>query len=448
MTRQGLRGIQKSAGVVLSLSLTMAAIFGVAATAAMIASPAYADTYSDLLAAQKKQNDAKAQDAKLKQQLAGVNKDLADKIIALNDLTNTQIPAAEAAAYQAGVQAASAQQAADEAAQRYSAAQDDLATMEKQIAQSGKDYDLAQAATAEAARTSMHGSSSASDAVSLMTGSTSVSDYVDSIQSQQAISRKASSDADNAALDLSTSLTREQRLNAIQEQIADLKATMDAQNADAQKAKASADAENNALMVLYQKVDDDRAQLEAQQGQLKTDEAKEAAGIVAAQAEVAALNKQWAKEQAESVANAANNASQNQGSTNPPATDTKYPPYNGHPTGDYGYNAYPFSQCTWYVYNRRHQLGLPVGSYFGNGWQWANSARALGYQVDNNPAVGAIMVFARGQLGASAAYGHVAVVERVNADGTVTTSECGATYYGHAFSRTIGNVHSFQYIHN
>lgn len=110
-------------------------------------------------------------------------------------------------------------------------------------------------------------------------------------------------------------------------------------------------------------------------------------------------------------------------------------------------NAYPFSQCTWWAYIRRHQLGLPVGSYYGNGADWANSAKQLGYWVDNTPRVGDIMVFQRGQEGASAFYGHVAIVEAVNPDGSVTTSECGASYNGKPFTRTFSNVGDFQYIH-
>lgn len=118
-----------------------------------------------------------------------------------------------------------------------------------------------------------------------------------------------------------------------------------------------------------------------------------------------------------------------------------------HATTDVG-NAYPFSQCTWWVYVRRHQLGLPVGSHFGNGAQWADSARAAGYWVDNTPRhVGDIMVFKRGQEGSSSIYGHVAVVEAINPDGSVTTSECGASYNGKTFSRTFTNVSDFTYIH-
>lgn len=118
-----------------------------------------------------------------------------------------------------------------------------------------------------------------------------------------------------------------------------------------------------------------------------------------------------------------------------------------HATGDTG-NAYEFSQCTWWVYLRRHDLGLPVGSYFGNGAQWADSARALGYWVDNTPRhVGDIMVFRTGQEGANSVYGHVAIVESINPDGSVTTSESGSSLQGKTMSRTFTNVSDFQYIH-
>ena len=60
-----------------------------------------------------------------------------------------------------------------------------------------------------------------------------------------------------------------------------------------------------------------------------------------------------------------------------------------HATGDVG-NAYEFSQCTWWVYVRRHQLGLPAGSHMGNGCQWADSARALGYWLITRRAMSAI----------------------------------------------------------
>jgi surface antigen len=116
-----------------------------------------------------------------------------------------------------------------------------------------------------------------------------------------------------------------------------------------------------------------------------------------------------------------------------------------HATGDTG-NAYPFSQCTWWAYIRRQQLGLPVGSHFGNGGQWANSARNLGYWVSDDPQVGDIMVFRPGQAGSNPSLGHVAIVEAVE-NGVVTTSESGAAYNGSHFSRQFSDIHDFQYIH-
>lgn len=107
-----------------------------------------------------------------------------------------------------------------------------------------------------------------------------------------------------------------------------------------------------------------------------------------------------------------------------------------HATGDSG-NAYEFSQCTWWVYVRRHQLGLPAGSHMGNGNMWGNSARALGYWVDHTARhVGDIMVFAAGQDGTDATYGHVAIIEKINPDGSVETSECGSVMNGKTYSHT------------
>ena len=110
-------------------------------------------------------------------------------------------------------------------------------------------------------------------------------------------------------------------------------------------------------------------------------------------------------------------------------------------------NSYPWSNCTWWAFIRRTQLGLPVGSHWGNGGQWADSARAAGLTVDQTPSVGAIMVFAPGQERSSSVYGHVAIVEKVNEDGSVVTSEMGIAFQGHTFSRTFSNVADFQYIH-
>lgn len=120
-----------------------------------------------------------------------------------------------------------------------------------------------------------------------------------------------------------------------------------------------------------------------------------------------------------------------------------------HATGDTG-NAYPYGQCTWWAYTRRAQLGLPTGSYFGNAQSWGASASALGYWVDNTARnTGDVVVFGPGQEGASSIYGHVAVVEKVNADGSVEISESNAKGLGVISNRTFTAQQAAQltYIH-
>jgi surface antigen len=83
----------------------------------------------------------------------------------------------------------------------------------------------------------------------------------------------------------------------------------------------------------------------------------------------------------------------------------------------YGYNGYDYGFCTWYVANRRAQVGNPVPANLGNASTWDDRAARAGMRVDHIPAVGAAVVTS--QRGA----GHVAFVERVNADGSIWISE-------------------------
>lgn len=112
-----------------------------------------------------------------------------------------------------------------------------------------------------------------------------------------------------------------------------------------------------------------------------------------------------------------------------------------------GFDSYDFSECTWWVAVRRSQLGRPVPSHMGNGGQWADSARAKGLSVDNTPKVGDVAVFAPGQAGAVAFYGHVAVVEAVLSDGSVLISECSEGSNGQIKVRRIWDASRYQYIH-
>ena len=98
-----------------------------------------------------------------------------------------------------------------------------------------------------------------------------------------------------------------------------------------------------------------------------------------------------------------------------------------HADGDTG-NAYGFSQCTWWAYVRRHQLGLPAGSHMGNGADWADTARRLGYWVDSTPRVGDVICFARstGMWASSKTSERMARSPRPNAAAHSTASRSAA----------------------
>lgn len=109
--------------------------------------------------------------------------------------------------------------------------------------------------------------------------------------------------------------------------------------------------------------------------------------------------------------------------------------------GGSGVNLYTVGQCTYYVFDR---VGGTIGSTWGNASNWANAAAAAGYTVNNRPSAGAILQTTQG------AFGHVAYVESVNSDGSVTVSEMNYGFGpGVVTSRTISasQAASYNYIH-
>jgi surface antigen len=72
-------------------------------------------------------------------------------------------------------------------------------------------------------------------------------------------------------------------------------------------------------------------------------------------------------------------------------------------------------------------------------------ARGSGFRVDNVPEVGAVMQDSYSAGG----YGHVAVVESVGADGSVTVSEMNYAGWNVKSSRTLdaGQAARYNYIH-
>lgn len=110
-------------------------------------------------------------------------------------------------------------------------------------------------------------------------------------------------------------------------------------------------------------------------------------------------------------------------------------------------NRYALGNCTWYVYERRAQLGRPVGSFWGNASSWASYAAAAGFRVDSTPEVGAVAQWNSFQGGSGYA-GHVAVVERVNSDGTIFITEMNfAGNFNRVTQRTISASSVSNYIH-
>lgn len=106
-------------------------------------------------------------------------------------------------------------------------------------------------------------------------------------------------------------------------------------------------------------------------------------------------------------------------------------------------NTYAYGYCTWYAYNRRVQLGLPVAARWGNANTWATSAARAGYTVNRTPSVGAIFQTTAGY------YGHVGIVEAINADGSIHVSEMN---YAGWNVLTVGDipasqVGNYNYIH-
>ena len=97
----------------------------------------------------------------------------------------------------------------------------------------------------------------------------------------------------------------------------------------------------------------------------------------------------------------------------------------GLSTADTSYQAF---QCTWWAALRRQQIGKPVSGHMGNGGQWDDTARSLGYSMGKSAKAGDVIVFEPGVLGADATYGHVAIVEEVHSDGSIVISESSRSW--------------------
>ncbi|TAL14571.1 LysM peptidoglycan-binding domain-containing protein [Patescibacteria group bacterium] len=109
---------------------------------------------------------------------------------------------------------------------------------------------------------------------------------------------------------------------------------------------------------------------------------------------------------------------------------------------------YAAGNCTAYAYDRRMELGLPVGKNWGNAGSWAyNAANGIGVaqklRVDHTPSIGAVMQDS----------GHVAIVENILPNGDVQVSEMNAYVSGGGWNIVSGRnvpaayVGQYLYIH-
>lgn len=109
-------------------------------------------------------------------------------------------------------------------------------------------------------------------------------------------------------------------------------------------------------------------------------------------------------------------------------------------------NTYARGNCTAYAFDRRAELGKPIGARWGNASSWATSARNAGFSVNRTPSVGAVIQNGGG-------YGHVGIVEKILPNGDIQISEMNARVSGGGFNivsgRTISAsvVGQYLYIH-
>lgn len=86
-----------------------------------------------------------------------------------------------------------------------------------------------------------------------------------------------------------------------------------------------------------------------------------------------------------------------------------------------GLNRFFYGQCTYWANMRYHELTGKWVPWLGNAWQWTAGAEEYGWIVSSTPRLHSIIVLQPGVQGAGW-YGHVAIVEQINANGSVLTS--------------------------
>ncbi|KAK9718463.1 hypothetical protein K7432_005503 [Basidiobolus ranarum] len=105
-------------------------------------------------------------------------------------------------------------------------------------------------------------------------------------------------------------------------------------------------------------------------------------------------------------------------------------------------------QCTDWADARYYQLTGHRTEWGGNAETWANSARKhQGWKVSREPRVPSIIVLP-GFTQGTGAQGHVAVVEKINDDGTVSTSNFNFNRGPHVKTYADFDIDGVQFIYH
>ena len=107
----------------------------------------------------------------------------------------------------------------------------------------------------------------------------------------------------------------------------------------------------------------------------------------------------------------------------------------------YGYNGYDYGYCTWWVAQRRMQVGHALPSNLGNASSWPYTARLAGLAEGSTPRLYAAAVTS------TYGEGHVVFVEGVNADGSIVISEMNHLGWGVKDTQVISAAQAARYIY-
>ena len=110
-------------------------------------------------------------------------------------------------------------------------------------------------------------------------------------------------------------------------------------------------------------------------------------------------------------------------------------------TAIYGSNGYDYGYCTWWVAERRIQVGDPLPSNLGNASSWPYIARMAGLAEGNTPKLYAAAVTS------TVGEGHVVFVEAVNRDGSIVISEMNHEGWAVKDTQTIDAATASRYIY-